>query len=326
MNKDQNDIGIILPFKNEELYLQDCLTSISEQRFPHFKVFMVDDHSTDGSFKIAQQHCVNDERFTLLKNNGKGVISALHLASKQVKCKFISRMDGDDLMPKNKLESLLQAIEKLPENYIISGRVKYFSSDPISDGYQKYENWLNQVCLHDEFEKFIFRECTLPACSWIMHTNFFRNHSHFESLQLPEDYHLLLNWWRAGAAFKGLDTITHYWRDHNRRTSKTSTAYDIDSFFRLKIKVLQETGALQNANVIVWGKGPKAKLLEHNLKEQQIVYTPINNPNKAVDQLQSQLTKKTKILSVIGSNNNLKKSIDFFEAMGLKNNYDFFLL
>ena len=45
-------VSIVLPVRNEEKFLKECLKSILQQTLSHWKLIAVDDHSTDESYKI----------------------------------------------------------------------------------------------------------------------------------------------------------------------------------------------------------------------------------------------------------------------------------
>ena len=56
-NPPKTFISVVLPVRNEENALPDCLRSLSELNYPKtlFEVILINDHSTDHTKKIAQQ-------------------------------------------------------------------------------------------------------------------------------------------------------------------------------------------------------------------------------------------------------------------------------
>ena len=62
-------ISIIIPARNEHLNIKRCLQSIKNQSYSNFEVIVVDDNSTDDTYKIAEQFCQQDDRFTIIKIN-----------------------------------------------------------------------------------------------------------------------------------------------------------------------------------------------------------------------------------------------------------------
>ena len=97
----QSLISIITPFKNTAAYLEDCINSILKQSYTNWELLIVDDHSTDNSYKIVETFAANDSRIQLFKNKGFGIIDALQIAFKHSKGNFVTRMDSDDIMLPN---------------------------------------------------------------------------------------------------------------------------------------------------------------------------------------------------------------------------------
>ena len=48
-------VSIIVPVYNAEAYLERCIDSILSQSCPDIEVLLIDDGSTDSSFKICQR-------------------------------------------------------------------------------------------------------------------------------------------------------------------------------------------------------------------------------------------------------------------------------
>ena len=111
-------VSILIPFKNTEDFIVDCLESIIKQTYIHWELLIVDDNSTDSSFSMVETIAQKDNRIKLFKNSGNGIIDALQLAFKQSTGEFITRMDSDDMMNHNKLE-------------ILSNNLPKYSSSPI---------------------------------------------------------------------------------------------------------------------------------------------------------------------------------------------------
>ena len=108
-------VSIIIPFKNPMPYFEDCLKSVINQTYVKLQIILVNDGSEDQSLELAKKLRKKDSRIEILKNNGKGIIDALNTGLEISKGKFITRMDADDIMSKNKIEILncKKAIEKI---------------------------------------------------------------------------------------------------------------------------------------------------------------------------------------------------------------------
>ena len=138
-------ISILTPFKNTSDFLPECLESILNQTYTNWELIVVDDHSTDESFTIVDAYAKQDSRIKLFKNTGNGIIDALRLAFQHSKGNYITRMDSDDMMTPNKLELMLNDLKAHGKQHIALGLVRYFSDDGVSDGYARYETWLNTL-------------------------------------------------------------------------------------------------------------------------------------------------------------------------------------
>lgn len=252
-------ISIVLTARNEEDYISACISSIQKQTFQNWELIAVDDHSTDETLNILQQLARQDSRITVLSNTGEGIIPALTLAYSRTTGQLITRMDADDLMPGDKLETLYHLLENDPTS-IATGKVRYFSEGILSEGYQRYEDWLNQLCSTHTHWDWVFRECVIASPNWLCHRDCIDQIGGFEGLVYPEDYDLVLKWFRAGIPIISTNKITHLWREHSERTSRNSLIYEQKSFFQLK---LQHFAAhFTTSNVLIAGRGSKAKLTE----------------------------------------------------------------
>jgi glycosyltransferase involved in cell wall biosynthesis len=64
-------IKIISCFWNASKYIEKCIDSIKNQTLKEYKVFLVDDMSTDNTVEIIQELIKDDDRFVLIKNEEK---------------------------------------------------------------------------------------------------------------------------------------------------------------------------------------------------------------------------------------------------------------
>ncbi|MEO0901954.1 MAG: glycosyltransferase family 2 protein [Bacteroidota bacterium] len=160
-------ISILIPFKNTENYLPECLDSILAQTYSNWELVAVDDSSQDSSFNILTQYAKQDSRIQVLKNKGAGIIPALQTAYSKSKGEFITRMDSDDIMLPKRLKVMVESLQKNGEGHLAVGQVEYFSEHGVGDGYQKYEAWLNQLTKTGANFTDIYKECVVPSPCWM---------------------------------------------------------------------------------------------------------------------------------------------------------------
>jgi glycosyltransferase involved in cell wall biosynthesis len=106
-------VTAILPAKDEEFNLADCLESICRQTYPNLEIIVVDDRSTDRTGEIAREIAVRDSRVRVLTIDRlppgwTGKTHALHQAANQAMAAWLWFMDADTLHAPESLTVLMQ--------------------------------------------------------------------------------------------------------------------------------------------------------------------------------------------------------------------------
>ena len=130
-------VSILLPYFNAAPWIIETISSIQSQSAEDWELICVNDFSTDGSETLVQEIALTDNRVKNLSNVNKGIIPALQLALSKANGTYITRMDADDLMTKNRLKLMNSKLDTLPERSIVTGKVRYFSDGELSDGFVK---------------------------------------------------------------------------------------------------------------------------------------------------------------------------------------------
>ncbi len=274
-------ISILTPFKNTAQFLPECVESIINQDYSNWELVIVDDHSTDESYKIVDEFAQIDSRIQLLKNDGDGIIDALKLALKNSKGSYVTRMDSDDVMTPDKLEILLSNLLSHGKNHIAMGMVKYFSENGIGAGYARYEIWLNELTKFGNNYSEIYKECVIPSPCWMVHKDDLLNCAAFNPNRYPEDYDLTFRFYKQGIKCIPCNKVLHHWRDYSTRTSRTHEHYAQNYFLKLKIHYFLELDYDHKRLLTIWGAGSKGKEIANLLKEKKIPFVWIcNNPKK----------------------------------------------
>ena len=272
-----------MPFKNETLYLAQALESILNQSEENFELIMIDDHSIDDSFQIAQNFSIRDSRIKLFKNIGHGIINALQFAQEKAIGNFITRQDADDLMPQDKLKSLKSLLKENGKGFIATGKVKYFSDTLLLDGFKKYEEWVNRLCDENSFYKNRFKECVIVSSNWMLHKSDFDFMSGYSDSIYPEDYHFTFKVFKFKLKIISTSAITHLWRDHSQRASRNLDQYKDQKFFPLKVIFFHDD--YKNKNICLWGAGKNGKKLARVLIQKKMKFHWITNNEKKIGKI-----------------------------------------
>lgn len=274
-------ISIVMPVRNGELYLAECLNSILNQSYSNWELWVINDHSSDTTFEIVKKFEQASSRINVLNNNGKGIIDALRLAYSKTIGTYITRMDADDIMMPQKLESLVSILIQKGMGHVAVGCVQYFSETTLGQGYQRYATWLNELTIASENFSAIYKECSIPSPCWMVHRKDFETCGAFKPHTYPEDYDLAFRFRKQGLTVAGISTVLHRWRDYPIRASRTDPNYADNRFTAIKIKYFLEDDLIQDTELVVWGAGNKGKEIAKQFVALNVPFTWItNNPNK----------------------------------------------
>ncbi len=108
----KNLISVILPVYNSEKYIEESILSIINQTYSNFELIIINDGSSDNSFKICKSYSEKDKRINLINNSHKGLTPSLNQALKIAKGKYIARQDADDISEKKRFAEQIKWFEK----------------------------------------------------------------------------------------------------------------------------------------------------------------------------------------------------------------------
>lgn len=106
-------ISIITPNYNCESFISQTIESVLKQTYSQWELIIVDDCSTDNSYKIAIDYASYDKRIKVIKNEKNfGAAISRNKALDIAKGEYIAFLDSDDLWEPNKLEYQLKFMQE----------------------------------------------------------------------------------------------------------------------------------------------------------------------------------------------------------------------
>lgn len=126
------ELMIIVPVYNLERYVAHCIESLLQQETEYtYHIVIVDDGSTDGTSTVLANYAHN-KSITIIRRENGGAAAARNTALKTICGKYVMFVDGDDYLPTNAVQSLMQlAIEKNAD--IVQGGYTRFSDEGITE-------------------------------------------------------------------------------------------------------------------------------------------------------------------------------------------------
>ncbi|WP_431123660.1 glycosyltransferase family 2 protein [Flagellimonas flava] len=327
-------VSLFIPFKNTQEYLPVCLDSILDQTYPYWEVLAVDDRSEDNSRKVLEAYAKKDNRIKVYPNSGNGIIPALQTAYAYSSGDLVSRMDSDDIMKPNRLEVMAELLGIHGKGNVAVGQVQYFSHRGISDGYARYETWLNALTANGNNYDEIYKECVIPSPCWMVHRDDFELSGAFRPDRYPEDYDLTFRFYENQLKIIPCNEVLHLWRDYDTRTSRTHEHYAQNYFLDIKLHYFLKLDHEPTRQLVVWGAGFKGKTIAKNLVNQDLDFVWLcDNPAKIGKKIYGQelvhfqtlkqLKNPQSVVTV--ANENAQKEIrEFFSTLGQQTMKDYF--
>ena len=126
-------VSIIVPVYNVEAYLADCVGSIYAQTFEDYELLLMDDASTDGSGRLADELASRDPRARVVHhktNQGHGTAGPVrNRGIRESIGKYIAFIDGDDWVEPDYLALLVAAAERNHADVVRVGAEKYYRKE-----------------------------------------------------------------------------------------------------------------------------------------------------------------------------------------------------
>lgn len=194
--KELTKVSVVMPVYNAEAYLKDAIESILNQTFTDFEFIIVDDASTDNSYKIIEEYSKKDIRIVVLVNEKNlGIAETRTKGTKYAKGKYIAVADADDISISTRLEKQYNYLEKINDCGVVGGFIELFDSDTdrILGVRKYYEDDAN-------LRKRLFLYCPVAQPVCMIRREVFDTLGYYDPKYPPaEDLDL---WFRIGTKYK----------------------------------------------------------------------------------------------------------------------------
>lgn len=109
MRAEHTFVSVIVPFYNEEQYIQACCEALLAQQYPQncYEIIMIDNNSSDSSADIVRQQ----PRIRLLQQSKQGAYAARNAGLEVAKGDIIAFTDPDCVPDLNWLRQIVDAIQ-----------------------------------------------------------------------------------------------------------------------------------------------------------------------------------------------------------------------
>lgn len=187
---DKNDtplISVVMSCYNRQNYVAQAIESILNQTYTNFEFIIIDDCSTDNTYKIIKKYVKRDKRIIALRNKvNKGIVYALNRGLRLAKGKYIARMDDDDISLPQRFEKQVKYMEENPDVVVLGSDVKSFCDED-----KDYSPWVDAFDA-DELALILNFKCSISHPNVIIRKDFLDKHSlsYLKEYEFAEDYAL----------------------------------------------------------------------------------------------------------------------------------------
>lgn len=200
-------ITVFMPVYNAERFLEEAVESILNQTYQEFDFLVIDDGSTDQSYKILEYFKDKDSRISLYKNEvNKGVCYTRNRGLALCNTEYIAFMDADDIAPRKRLEKELDFLDKHLELAGVGGIAQNINEDGevIPGMFPLYQN-------PDYIRVNMMFENTLANGSVMLRTNIYKKYGiQYWDKEFAEDYRFFSEYLQYGKIANLNEIMQHY--------------------------------------------------------------------------------------------------------------------
>jgi len=123
-------VSVIIPVRNEEKHISECIDSITSQTYPkeNLEVLLIDGRSEDNTRKIIEKYSRSYSYIKVLDNPRKIVPTALNIGIKASKGDVIIRMDAHTYYDKNYISKCIETLKNI-DAYNVGGPIVTLPGD-----------------------------------------------------------------------------------------------------------------------------------------------------------------------------------------------------
>ena len=267
-------ISVIIPMYNAEKYIAEGLDSILNQTFQDFEVIVVDDCSTDNSFKVVQSYAEKFNgrlKLVSMEKNSGSESPPRNFGLSLARGEYVLFLDADDFILGNALETLYNAAKKYDAEVVYSS--SYYNLKQPNDIYLQRDGRGIKLFKENLKDKpdFIVDDPNKLLRTLLMEepggnsynawTKFCRrnflieNNIYFSYLKISPDFIWVINVYCHAKRFLRISTPFYFYRSYNTQSishlKSRTTSEQISRWISSFVAWSQSLKELENSNEIL---------------------------------------------------------------------------
>lgn len=192
-------VSVIVPVYNAADYLEICVQSLISQNYINLEILLIDDGSTDDSWKLCKQLAQKDHRVLALHKENGGLISAWKYGVEHSTGDYLSFVDSDDWVEPQMIREMAEYLNgNVPEivasDYVIErddGTSQYVYQQ-LSPGTYEKESIRREVL--PRILGYEHRYVTISRCMKLISRQLILDNMHYSNpeIRMAEDATIML--------------------------------------------------------------------------------------------------------------------------------------
>lgn len=209
MNK--ADVSILTANYNNGRHIEELIRSVLTSTMLPIQFIIVDDGSTDNSVEIIKSYSSQYDFIELIElEKNQGFANALNAGLKQVRGRFVLRVDADDYIAADRLEKQYLFMLDHADIGVLGSNVRYFDSVSEKMLFTSHVSLNYQSILND----FLSASCGIIHGSTLIRTSIFKKYEYVQKNVPAEDYELFSKMLKDGVKIYNLPLTLTFVRIH----------------------------------------------------------------------------------------------------------------
>lgn len=221
-------ISIIIPVYNKALSIKSTIDSVLSQSYNNLEIIVIDDGSTDDSWKVIME--IHDRRLYCYKKLNGGVASARNLGVRKSNGGLIMYLDADDILLPNAVELLVNIREKYNVAIAIGNHLSV-----LRDGREiLFSDYKKEGLISNPFKFLFYRKISFTPGATLVPREIFLDTPQNEALTRYEDAEQANALALHSIAFTPM--VTMKYRQQYCQLSMNLDNWDRDYMFHMNVK------------------------------------------------------------------------------------------
>lgn len=204
--------SFIVPVYNTEKYLKKCLDSLVNQTYKDFEIIVVNDGSTDESYKIISRYKNKYKNISVINQENEGLSMARNRGVQKSSGKYIIFVDSDDYVS----DKLLENIDKEMDDCDILRFQIATLNECYTEEKEYHEEGFSARSGFEAFKYLSSYHFVEPAWCYVIRKNYYiENKFSFKKGVYHEDFGLIPYVIYKARKVKSIDFIGYYYIQRN---------------------------------------------------------------------------------------------------------------